>query len=216
MYYETSYEKMVGEERVLWESLVPHSTELMSALYATHEDNFLLSRYINVLFGLRSAKVDHDDLMKSRNGIYDPESWYWVDKFMLQKTIKDYLGNIDSSLDYLHKFVGFFKMKTGESPYWFERGELEFDQRINDMRNEVMHEGVPSISFDPGRQLMDTCHSDVAGGVERPSVILVRFYLKGEGKWRELGNMVTHTYCETHRLISEVTQELCSALSSGI
>ena len=43
MYYETSYEKMVGEERVLWESLVPHSTELMSALYATHEDNFLLS-----------------------------------------------------------------------------------------------------------------------------------------------------------------------------
>jgi hypothetical protein len=34
-----------------------------------------------------------------------------------------------------------------------------------------MHEGVPSISFDPGRQLMDTCHSDVAGGVERPSVV---------------------------------------------
>lgn len=63
---------------------------------------------------------------------------------------------------------------------------------------------------------MDTCHSDVAGGVERPSVILVRFDLKGESKWQELGNMVTHTYCDTHRLISEVTRELCSALSSGI
>ena len=171
---------------------------------------------INVLFGLRSAKVDHDRLTEIWNEIYSLNSMYYVDKFELQKIIKDYLGNIDSSLDYLHKFVGFFKMKTGESPYWFERGELELDQRINDMRNEVMHEGVPSISFDPGRQLMDTCHSDVAGGVERPSVILVRFYLKGEGKWRELGNMVTHTYCETNRLISEVTQVLCSALNNRL
>ena len=92
----------------------------------------------------------------------------------------------------------------------------EFDKRINDMRNEVMHEGVPSLSFDPGRQLMDMCHSDVAGGDERPSVILVKFHLKGEGKWWEFGSMVTHTYCETHRLISEVTQELCSALNDRI
>ena len=80
-------------------------------------------------------------------------NFFFLAYIMLRKTIKDYLGNIDSSLDYLHKFVGFFKTRTGENPCWFGRGELEFDQRINDMRHEVMHEGVSSISFDPGRQL---------------------------------------------------------------
>ena len=120
---------------------------------------------------------------------------YYVDKFELQKTIKDYLGNIDSSLDYLHKFVGFFKTKTGENLYWFERKELEFDKRINDMRNEVgMRGSFPG--FDPGRQLMDTCHSDVAGGVERPSVILVKFHLKVRASGRVV--VWLHTlYCET-------------------
>ena len=64
---------------------------------------------INVLFGLRSAKVDHDRLTEIWNEIYSLNSMYYVDKFELQKIIKDYLGNIDSSLDYLHKFVGFLR-----------------------------------------------------------------------------------------------------------
>lgn len=58
---------------------------------------------------MRSAKVDHDRLTEIWNEIYSLNSMYYVDKFELQKIIKDYLGNIDSSLDYLHKFVGFLR-----------------------------------------------------------------------------------------------------------
>lgn len=215
MYYETSYKAMVGEERALWEELIPQACELMDILYETDENNFKLSRYINVLFGLRSAKVDHDYLMGIRNEIYGSSSRYYVDKFMLQKTIKDYLGNIDSALDYLQQLLGAFTAEGGKSPFWFERGKLEFDQRISDMRNEVMHEGVLSLNFDPGRPLMNTCHCDVAGSVDKPPTIRVRFNLNGEGKWEELGYMVTHTYCETRKLIADMIKELCTCFKKG-
>lgn len=52
MYYDTSYSTMVGKERVLWEDLVTGSCELMNLLYGMDEDSSLLSRYINVLFGV--------------------------------------------------------------------------------------------------------------------------------------------------------------------
>ena len=191
IYYETSYRVMADDERTLWDGLVTGSCELLDNLYGRDEDNFRLSRYINVLFGLRSAKVDHDGLMMIRDEIYDSNSPYRVDRFLLQKTIiKDYLGNIDSTLDYLRNLSDAF----GKDSYWFERGKLKFDQRINDLRNEVVHEGVPSISFDPGRIPQNMCHADVAGWAESPPVILVEFDLKGEGRWEELGSMVKYTY----------------------
>lgn len=147
--------------------------------------------------------------MRVWGDIYHSDGQYCVDKFRLQKAIKDYLGNIDSSLDYLQSFLGAVRIVNEKSPLRFERGNLEFDRRINDMRNQVMHEGVPCLSFDPGRRFMDICHSDVAGGVEMPPIIRVKFARDGE--WQELGPMVENTYCNTRTLIRSLTKELRAA-----
>ncbi len=212
MRYETSVKTMVEEEQAVWDSLVPRACELLRVLNED-ADGLRLSRYINVLFGLRSAKKDHDFLINLQRQIYSQDEWYIADKFALQKTIKDYLGNIDSVLDYLEKLYHACKEQNAKKLFWFERKRYDFAQKIGDIRDEVVHEGVPALRFYPG-QSIDTCHTDVAGNIETASTIEVKFELCGRGKWQQLAPMVTHTYCETRNFVIGVTEALCTGLGS--
>lgn len=64
-----------------------------------------------------------------------------IDKYNLQKLIHNYLSHIDSVLDYLDKFIKDLKKKDIK----YERKFYDFDKVINNLRNEVLHEGIPII-----------------------------------------------------------------------
>ena len=143
MYCETSYANMVQQEKDLWNSLIHCSCDLLDLLHKRDKSNYILAKYISVLFGFRSTSVDYQYLIDTVNSIYNSNgSGYDVDKFLLQKKIKDYLGNIDSTLDYLHKFLGELKSDKNKKLVNFDRKNIDFAEQINKMRNEVMHEGV--------------------------------------------------------------------------
>ena len=214
MYYETSYSNMINEERELWEDLERNSCRLLDILYSWDENNHMLAKYINVLFGFRSATQDHDYIIGIRDKVYNSTQGYVVDKFYLQKKIKDYLGNIDSTLDYLHKFLNQLKTENNKKLYEFDREKEKFADRINNMRNEVMHEGVPSLKFDTDwRHTTSQCHADIAGSTTVHTTIWVRFNDDEKNDWHDCGVLISNTYLDTKKLIGAITDKLITQIS---
>jgi len=200
--------EIITNEKDEHEALVKDSTRLLTVLheYEHDKEHKYLAKYINVLFGLKCSKIDYDKLNGICNAIYySAGQGYDVKVFDLQKGIKDYLANIDSTLDYLHKFLSELKDKNNRKIIDFDRESLEFANDINDFRNEVLHEGVPTISFDE-QNYYESCHTNTSGVQKTYYLIKVRF--NDSKKEYNLKSFIDYTYSSTRKKVQEVTNKI--------
>lgn len=208
--YETCLDVILNEERDYYESILLNSTAIIPYINCYREENCeecreIELKYANVLFGFKSCTCDKEKLERISQARYERG---YIERFDFQKTIKDYLGNIDSTLDYLENFVASLRGYG----IVFERQRKEFSLKINTLRNQVMHEGLPTVNFAQRYERYDmstVCHSDFAGGVSYDTGYTeIEITFAEGGKTYTVERFIKSTYYPTKRQIESIIKEL--------
>jgi hypothetical protein len=197
----TSFETMPEKEKELYEKLIPNSMELLKFLEKSFKGKTIIQKYINVLFSLRSSKDDYDKLSKIVDDIrIAGKSGYPISMHSLHKTIKDYLSNIDSTLDIFQKFTGQLKEENIINNKLNRRSD-KVSLKINVFRNQLLHEKVPEIGYFTEKGDV-TCRTDISGTQNINASIKLKFE---NSKTYDLEEWIMFTFCNTKKFIEEIT-----------
>lgn len=128
-----------------FELILPNIEKIINIVKAERERNGkvykdLERKFVSLCFAIKMVDDDYEEIKKMVSKQSDG-SESGVIKYDLQKLIYNYLSHIDSVLDYLDKFIRALKKKGIK----YERKFYDFDNTINNLRNEVLHEGIPKI-----------------------------------------------------------------------
>jgi len=109
--------------------------------YKSKDDYKKLERkLVSLCFSIKMTNEDYEKINKIILKQYLPCE-EGIIKYELQKLIYNYLCHIDSLLDCLNKFLN----ELRKTDIKYQRKYYDFDKLINNLRNEVIHEGIPTI-----------------------------------------------------------------------
>lgn len=203
----TSLESII-KERETWENLIEGSTKLLENINGIKADskNELLKRYISVLWALKSVKEAKDEIERSVYNIANH-----VNISILQETIRKYISCLDSALDYLQRFVSEINKTQILPKLPFDRKDKDFSDRVNKIRNEILHECVPTLEIikSSGENIRCPAYTN---GIETDVVdVRIKYDHDGVCKWFSLCDFIKITYEPTQKEIQIITLEIVSA-----
>lgn len=195
----TSIDTMPKEEIELYEKLIPNSIKLLQLLETSYKEKPVYLRYISVLFGFRSSNDEYEKLSGIANAIHSRgSSGYIIETYSFQKTITNYLTNLDSTLDYLDKFahqvrdVEIAKLK-------FQRKLDKVSVQISGFRNQVIHEQIAGISWPDEKARIVSCTAYASSTAAVYRTLKLNFE---SGKSYDLSAFLELTQKNTQKLVN--------------
>jgi len=161
IYYNTSCDDML-KEKDLWNNVIKNSSEILEFFSENESDNYFLAKYIVVLNGARNLNDSYQDYI---NFIQECEKRKKIDNYKFHRLYKIFMADADAILDYQDKL--FKDLKKISSDLNFNRKNhdvIDFSNRVSDIRNNLLHEGVPTMYTDEQVAYTNTnCHANTAG-----------------------------------------------------
>lgn len=210
MYYETSARDMINNPQ-LWNKCINKATDLLEVLDNIDISNYYIAKYIQILFGIRTLK----DTEKEFNDFVSAcEKKKTLDAYEFHKHFRRFMSDIDSVLDYADKFYKELKKKDSIL-FEFNRKEgkyKDFAKEVNDIRNSLLHEGVPTLSakyYNSRGNNHQVCHANVASSVTFESSIYVNVMIKdSDNKSYEARSLVSRHFSLISNLLTRLTHQL--------
>jgi hypothetical protein len=206
-YYETSSKDII-KEKDIWEKVIPNSTSLIQFFEKVEVDNYFLAKYINVLNGARNL---FDSLNEYKAFIEKCRINKTFDNYIFHRLFKRFMGDADSVLDYLDKL--FKDLKKVDQKFIFNRKNddiINFSNKISDIRNNILHEGVPTMYTDEGTSYSNNvCHANTAGFSTINSSVFVTINFRDKaGISFDALNLAETYYLEISKLTKKLTQQI--------
>src|SRR5690554_2458027 len=173
--YETSAEEMIKAPEI-WNEILDNSTQLLNKLINDEEvdrdQEEIEYKLVNVLFSMRVAKDSYEDLQAIRNLAYEGQ----IEKYNLQKTLRNFLVNTYIVLDVTEKFINCLEENRIQTNISLNKVR----EKLREKRNQVTHDSVPTIIISKSERNIsspDICHADVFMDVHSENYlhVLVKF-----------------------------------------
>jgi hypothetical protein len=189
----TNSKEYFQTERDYYNGLVPNCVVLLDELLLLIEKTPVLKqleyRYANLLVILRFIDVEFkylDDITRSLRSTQGSNTR--PVEFLMH--LKNYLVHIDSFIDYLDGFLEVLK-KDADINYRFDRKNIEEFRLINEIRNQIHHESLPTIDYN--HHSFAPAHSDVAPRTEVHEIRLRWPLTKAEVNSSDLATLINST-----------------------
>lgn len=212
-YFKTSSKDII-KEREIWENIIPKSTILIKCLEKIEIDNYFLAKYINVINGMRNL---HDSFNEYKSFIEQSQREKTVDNYMFHRLFKRFFTHADSVLDYLDKL--FKDLKKVDQKFVFNRKNIDiidFSNKISDIRNDILHEGVPTMYTDERTSYSNnTCHANTAGvsNINTSIYVTIKFRNNSECDFDAM-SLVERYYVKISKLNNQLTSQLLDEIKS--
>ncbi len=165
MLHETSAAGMIILERNTWDAVLPEGVILLEKvmeLEINELQQVLEQGLVNTLFSLRVLIEDYNVICKYVNPGNQNAT---IDMYELQRDIRRFFMSADSVLDVVEKFMKHIYDLNKDLRIKYPRERCESDSEINSFRNEIIHEGVPSVFINEKRNVEVIKHANVASTI---------------------------------------------------
>ncbi|NRS52075.1 hypothetical protein [Brevibacillus sp. HB2.2] len=165
MLHETSVAEMIFLERNIWESVQHDGVILLEKVMELEIDELrqvLEHGLVNTLFSLRVLIEDYNAFCKYVNPVNQNAT---ISMYELQRDIRRFFMSADSVLDVVEKFMKHIYDLNKDQRIKYPRERCESDSEINSFRNEIIHEGVPSVFINDKRNVEVIKHANVASTI---------------------------------------------------
>lgn len=200
----TNSKEYFDGERKYYNSLVSKCVELLDELLLIIEETPVLKqleyRYSNLLVIFRFIDVEYgylngivNNLRSTQGGNIRPV------EFLMH--LKNYLVHVDSFIDYLDGFLEVLKEEAGIN-YRLDRKGYEIFQLINEIRNQIHHESLPTVDYN--HHSYAPAHSDLAVRSEVFEIRLRWPLTKNNTKSYDLATLINTSKDEIKNIFEDI------------
>ncbi|TQK74517.1 hypothetical protein FB479_101113 [Brevibacillus sp. AG162] len=218
MITETSAAEMLLDESDIWHSVLPEALTLLEKVMNKKDKDPLVKilevGLVNALFSYRVLVEDYNILSQYVSIVNDKKT---IDIYEIQRDIRRFFLSADSVLDIVDKIL--FKINKyieknpeaalASTPIKHSRVNCKSHKEINSIRNEAIHEGVPSVFFNETRNTEMISHSNVAASVTDNYITIDLFVGDKENRVRyNLNGKIGITFMDVEDYVKEVLKKI--------
>lgn len=209
----TNFNELKTEAHI-WNAVIEKSIVFLELLNDIEEDNYFSAKYIFVLNGKRNLD---DSYREFKNFIDLSISNQKLENYKFHKLFKRFMTDVDSCLDYMDKL--FKELKLVDNKFNFNRKSNDirrFSDGISNLRNSLLHEGLPKLENNFGQSYSGGCHAHTSGFTKIETSVTITFTPKGstQKETHEVISLVNRYYSEISRIMNKLTKELIEDTNS--